>query len=231
MYLLQVFCGNAVRSTLKPPSSPSAPLAIQAKAHPHAETLADGEFWPIVTHADAAVHGNDLYSEISVDRGYFTSGTRTDRQVLALAEGPVIVLDSLTPDQHGWIGGPSWMVVTGVDSSALHYNRWPQAWQRPNITARGQYWADFYGFADVFDVGGQASPPVALTSQRFLVAFPPLKNDPVTGLKVMGVTDSTVNSKMCQGMLFYLSLYKVPSSGIDAHKCTCYQRTLSERCG
>ena len=114
------------------------------------------------------------------------------------------MLDSLTPDQyaHGWVGGPSWMVVTGVDSSALHYNRWPQAWQRPNVTARGQYWADFYGFADVFDVGGQASPPVALTSQHFLVAFPPLTNDPVAGLKVMGLTDSTVDSKMCQGMLF-----------------------------
>jgi hypothetical protein len=215
-----VFCGNAVRSTLKPPNSASAPLAIQVKAHPHAETLADGEFWPIVTHADAAVHGNDLYSEISVDRGYFTSGTRTDRQVLALAEGPVLVLDSLTPDQyaHGWVGGPSWMVVTGVDSSALHYNRWPQAWQRPNVTARGQYWADFYGFADVFDVGGQASPPVALTSQHFLVAFPPLTNDPVAGLKVMGLTDSTVDSKMCQGMLF---------SFVSEHRqnsCCCTQK-------
>ena len=94
------FCGNAVRSTLKPPSEPRAPLAIQVKAHPHAETLADGEFWPIVTHADAFVRRDDLYSEIVVDRGYFTSGTKTSRQILALAEGPVLVLDSLTADEH-----------------------------------------------------------------------------------------------------------------------------------
>ena len=62
---------------------------------PHSETIADGEFWPIITHADASVKRDDLYSEIIVDRGYFTTGTRTTRQVLALAEGPVIVLDSL----------------------------------------------------------------------------------------------------------------------------------------
>jgi hypothetical protein len=89
-----------VRSTLKPPSDPRAPLAIQVKAHPHAETLADGEFWPIVSHADAFVRRDDLYSEIVVDRGYFTSGTKTSRQILALAEGPVLVLDSLTADEH-----------------------------------------------------------------------------------------------------------------------------------
>ena len=59
-----VFCGNAVRSTLKPPTSGSGPLAIQVKAQPHAETLADGEFWPIVSHADATVHGDDLCVQI-----------------------------------------------------------------------------------------------------------------------------------------------------------------------
>ena len=48
-----------------------------------------------MTHADASVKRDDLYSEIIVDRGYFTTGTRTTRQVLGLAEGPVIVLDSL----------------------------------------------------------------------------------------------------------------------------------------
>ena len=136
-----------------------------------------------------------------MDRGYFTSGTRNTRQVLALAEGPVIVLDSLRPDQHahGWIGGPSWMVVTGVDSSAVHDKRWPMAWQRPNVTARGEFWADFYGFADVFDSGGQSSPPVALTEQRFLVAFPPLTNDTVAAAaKAMRLTDSTVTGT-CSG--------------------------------
>ena len=93
------------------------------------------------------------------------------------------------------------MVVTGVDSSALHYNRWPQAWQRPNVTARGSFWADFYGFGDVFNVGGQGSPPIALTEQHFLVAFPPVANDTVAaGAKVMGLTDSTVDNT-CAGTL------------------------------
>eukprot|EP01047_Picozoa_sp_COSAG01_P045184 COSAG01_NODE_4144_length_5300_cov_3.103057_2_plen_532_part_00 len=194
------FCGNAVRSTLKPPSDPRAPLAIQVKVHPHAETLADGEFWPLVTHADASVRRDDLYSEIVVGRGYFTSGTKTSRQILALAEGPVLVLDSLTADEHadGWIGGPSWMVVTGVDAQALHYRRWPLAWQRPNITAQGNSWTDFYGFGDVFDSGTQHSPPVALTEQRFFVAFPPLANDTASSKKTMGITESTVDST-CKG--------------------------------
>ena len=87
-----VFCGNAVRSTLKPPGAAAAAMGIEIKVHPHSETLADGEFWPIVSHADAAVQHDDLYSEIVIDRGYFTTGTRTTRQVLALAEGPVVVL-------------------------------------------------------------------------------------------------------------------------------------------
>ena len=67
---------------------------------------ADGKQVPLTTmefdilamlakEAGTVVKRDDLYSEIIVDRGYFTTGTRTTRQVLALAEGPVIVLDSL----------------------------------------------------------------------------------------------------------------------------------------
>lgn len=189
------------------------------------------QFWPIVSHADALIKHDDLYSEIVIDRGYFTSGTHTTRQVLALAEGPVIVLDTLTPDSYadGWVGevlsppcsifcsatvvhmrvfalclrvrdaslsqvaGPSWMVVTGVDSSALHYKRWPMSRQRPNVTAQGPNYADFYGFGDVFDVGAdQHAPPVALTEQKFLVVFPQIAND--TATKQMGLTVSTVDA-------------------------------------
>jgi hypothetical protein len=113
--------------------------------------------------------------------------------------------------QDGWIGGPSWMVVTGVDGMALHDLRWPLAWQRPNITAQGATWADFYGFGDVFDscadAGGSlcrsSKEPLALTDQRFFVAFPPLANDTAAASgvrkKTMGLTESTVD-RTCKGM-------------------------------
>ena len=70
--------------------------------HPHAETLADGEYWPIVNQAQTAanVKGDDLYSTIAVARGYFTSGTGTTRQIVALAEGPLVVVDELRPDAN-----------------------------------------------------------------------------------------------------------------------------------
>lgn len=38
-----VFCGNAVRSTLKRPGTADAPVGIEIKVHPHVETVADGE--------------------------------------------------------------------------------------------------------------------------------------------------------------------------------------------
>jgi hypothetical protein len=77
------YCGNTVRSTLQPPGlKQDSPMALQVKPHPYTEVIGDGEFWPIVTHADAATKRDDLYSEIDVDRGYFTSGTQTTRQVL-----------------------------------------------------------------------------------------------------------------------------------------------------
>ena len=108
------------------------------------------------------------------------------------------MLDSLVPDKlaDGWVAGPSWMVVTGVDSSALHYRRWPASHQRPNVTSRGEFWADFYGFGDVFDTGSQHSPPVAMTEQKFLVVFPRIANDTATQGKgkQMGLTDSTVDT-------------------------------------
>ncbi len=117
-------------------------------------------------------------------------------QVLALTEGPVIVLDTLKADEHahGWTGGPSWMVITGVDGSAVHFNRWPQEWLRPNISSQGEFWADLYGFADVFDTGGEFSPPVALTNQRLLVAFPPVANDSASANKAMAVSESLRDS-------------------------------------
>lgn len=133
-----VFCGNAVRSTLKPPGTPGAPLAIQTKVHPHAETVTDGEFWPIVAHADASVKDEDLYSEIVVDRGYFTSGTQTTRQVIALAEGAVLVIDTVTADEiaDGWTAGPSFMVVTGailgptLSLSVILWLTFTRSWRR-----------------------------------------------------------------------------------------------------
>ena len=76
------YCGNAVRSLLRPPGfERDSPMALQVKSHPHTETIGDSEFWPIVTHADASTKRDDLYSEIDVGRGYFTSGTQTTRQV------------------------------------------------------------------------------------------------------------------------------------------------------
>merc|ERR1712159_321854 len=94
----------------------------------------------------ADVQGDDLYSEVSVDRGYFTSGTSTTRRIVALSEGPLVVLDTLHPDVHanGWSGGPSWAVVTGL---GIGDQRWPAEWARPNLTEVGPSWFNFVGFA------------------------------------------------------------------------------------
>jgi hypothetical protein len=59
-----------------------------------------------------------------------------------------------------------------------------------NVTARGASWADFEGFADVFDTGGPQSPPVALTDRRFLVAFA----TPAGESRSFGLTYSSVDS-------------------------------------
>ena len=76
--------------------------------HPHAECLADGEYWPIVNTQNTAanVKNEDLYSTIEVDRGYFTSNTGTTRQIIVLEEGPLVVVDTLLPDANAerWVG-------------------------------------------------------------------------------------------------------------------------------
>ena len=118
--------------------------------HPHNEALSDGEFWPILDQAAtvANVRGEDLYSTIAVSRGYFTSGTGTTRQIVALAEGPLVVVDSLLPDEHahGWVGGPAWSISVGNDVAELiHGGSWPASRERVNVTWRAADAFEFYG--------------------------------------------------------------------------------------
>jgi hypothetical protein len=61
------------------------------------------------------VQGEDLFSTVDVERGYFTSNTGTTRQIAALSEDPLVIVDSLRPDANadGWVGGPSWDMSVG----------------------------------------------------------------------------------------------------------------------
>lgn len=47
--------------------------------------------------ADAVVQDKDLSSTIIVSEGFHTHRTGTSRQLFALAEGPVVVIDTVTP--------------------------------------------------------------------------------------------------------------------------------------
>eukprot|EP00035_Acanthoeca_spectabilis_P034364 m.28697 g.28697 ORF g.28697 m.28697 type:complete len:527 (-) comp6584_c0_seq1:1494-3074(-) len=129
------------------------PTALQTTTKPWSEVLGEGEFWPQVKYTEARVQDHDLGSTIVIDRGYFTEGTATARQVVALAEGPVIVIDTVMPDDvsTGWSGGPSWSVIAGAAvGQNIHDRLWPEWWSRPNVTDQGKNWAEFYGFQNVY---------------------------------------------------------------------------------
>ena len=165
------FFGNNVKQIL---GQDSTTPAIEASAPSHCEGLGDGEFWPNVSNATAYVIGDDLYSEIKVARGYFTSDTGTTRQVIALKEGPVVVVDTVLPGEHadGWLGGPSWSVSAGVDDDAIHSGIWPAYLSRPNLTLSNVTSKaaafDFVGFADVYSG--------MLSEMELLIVFPACKN-------------------------------------------------------
>jgi hypothetical protein len=126
--------------------------------HPHKECLSDGEYWPLVNqrHTSANVRAEDLYSTVAVAQGYFTSGSGTTRQIIALAEGSLVVIDSLRPDANadGWQGGPSWQMSVDNDLSELiHAGAWPAAWRRLNVTWRQGNAFEFDGFAEAYTTG------------------------------------------------------------------------------
>ena len=143
--------------------------------HPHREIVGGGEFWPIVSQeATAANHkGKDLFALIEVERGYFTSGTAVSRQILALEEGPLVVVDSVTADTHadGWRGGPSWSLAIGNDVSELiHGGKWPANRTRVQVSAVGRNAFAAKGFVDVYDLSGTTLSPTEL-----LLVFPSLE--------------------------------------------------------
>ena len=78
-----------------------------------------------------------MFAEIVVARGYYTHGTATTRRLVSLAEGALVVLDTLIPDAgaNGWTAGPSFAVVNGPNTPGT-----AGATMRPNRTEGGPYW-------------------------------------------------------------------------------------------
>eukprot|EP00040_Diaphanoeca_grandis_P017451 m.91022 g.91022 ORF g.91022 m.91022 type:complete len:980 (+) comp26441_c1_seq2:222-3161(+) len=160
--------------------------SVDIVGHPHQELLGDGEFWPVVdqTLTTANSKADDLYSIIEVSRGFFTSSTATTRQTLALAEGYLVVVDSVGVDDvsRGWLGGPSWQITTGNNApSLIHARKWPSWWERVNTTWRDERAMSFYGFADVYN-------ETNLSDQRLLIVFPALEHGEITS-----VVDATID--------------------------------------
>ena len=191
------YFGNEVRSMLG--YGDGATSALQTHAAVWAEGLGDGEFYPTVTCSGASVKGDDLGSLLVVKRGFYTQRTGTTRQVYALREGPVIVVDTVVADADadGFVGGPSWAVVTGADLNDVKQKKWKAAWARVNRTVSGKRWHDFAGFQDQL-VGG-------LNGKGFLVVIPELANAPnapgaagAAGSRTsVGITQSSTTPTLC----------------------------------
>ena len=194
------YFGNEVK-TLLGIGSDSDPIAIQTKIHPNLEVLGDGEYWPNVSFTHADVQGNDLQSMIVIGRGFHDQHSSTTRQVFALAEGPVVVIDTVTLSKlaGGFTGGPSWAVVAGGDTSGeIHHKEWPAWWSRPNMTGNGTRWVAFTGFQQLYN------PVPTLSDRRLLVVLPELEGDGSDGVgskSTVGFTESMSTPGACAEQL------------------------------
>ena len=192
------YYGNAVKQTSGCVGSSCSYRGVLG--HPHTECLDDGEFWPIVNQRNTAanVRGEDLFSTIEVERGYFTSNSGTTRQIVALSEGALVIVDSLRPDANanGWVGGPSWDMSVGNDVQQLvHARAWPTYQERLNVTWRARGAFEFDGFAQVYNSGCTAGEGSAGSSgcagrtpsaKRLLLVFPNCSSEEKVGLAVGG---------------------------------------------
>jgi hypothetical protein len=212
--------------------------AIQCKVPTWAEDIGEGEFWPIVDVGDTVAELGDgesaalgdMYSRVKVSRGYFTSGTSTTRQIIALREGPLLVVDRLLPDAaaEGWVGGPSWAVTTGADLQAVHSKKWPAEWARPNIIQRDARSATFHGFVDVYSN--------TLSRQDLRVVFPDITtNTSTSNLSTapsqssrVGITESYTDSTCAahQSCPLYPAWFTHATQQLHAHQPAIFLSVL-----
>lgn len=62
-----------------------------------------------IVDARVDAHGGDQFGQFTAD-SWFTEDTRLVRRMVLLAEGPLVVVDELTPGRQadGWVAGPLW---------------------------------------------------------------------------------------------------------------------------